>query len=250
MCESVNCGTNLLLSSHLCHWQLCELEQVIDLLMPQFTHLENGDKIEQTSSGCQEDETSLCKVLGAYPWHIGSLSKGLLSLLVQTSFLQAVYNFFPHLNIRRMIQNFLLSLDQNKTKQNKIGHMVAVAIALLTPGPASPIQVDFHPCSPGWVTVLQCQEPLWSRTCADGGTQDRAFLFSPHLLKLRMCFLISKNVKVKTEVKLFEDVLFFFFYFMLLELIAFQLSSPLAPSCGHSFMCTLYVFSENYPNCK
>lgn len=114
VCESVNCGINLLLSSRLCHWQLCELEQVMDLLMSQFTHLENGDKIEQTSSGCQEDETRLCKVLGAYPWHIGSLSKGLLSLLVQTSFLQAVYNFFPHLNIRRMIQNFLLSLDQKK----------------------------------------------------------------------------------------------------------------------------------------
>lgn len=116
-----------------------------------------------------------------------------------------------------------------------------MAIALPTRGPASPIQVDVHPCSPGWVTVLQCQEPLWGRTCADEDTQDRAFLFSPHLLELRMCFLISKNVKVKTEVKMFEDVLFFFFYFMLLELIVFQLSSPLAPSCGHSFMCTLYV---------
>lgn len=32
VCESVNCGTNFLLSSHLCHSQLCELEQVIDLL--------------------------------------------------------------------------------------------------------------------------------------------------------------------------------------------------------------------------
>ena len=42
--------------------------------------------------------------------------------------------------------------------------MVAVAIALPTPGPASPIQADFHPCSPGWVTVLQRQAPLWSRT--------------------------------------------------------------------------------------
>lgn len=42
--------------------------------------------------------------------------------------------------------------------------------------------------------------------------QDRAFLFSPHLLELRMCFLTSKNVKVKREVQMFEDVLFFFFY--------------------------------------
>lgn len=61
-----------------------------------------------------------------------------------------------------MIQIFLLSLDQKKKK--KSGHMVAVAIALPTPGPASPIQADFHPCSPGWVTVLQRQAPLWSRT--------------------------------------------------------------------------------------
>ena len=170
----------------------------------------------------------------------------MLSLLVQTSFLQAVCNFFPHLNIRRIIQIFLLSLDQKK-KKKKSGHMVAVAIALPTPGPASPIQADVHPCSPGWVTVLQCQEPLWGRTCADGDTQDRAFLFSPHLLELRMCFLISKNVKVKTEVKMFKDVLCFFFYFMLLELIAFQLSSPLAPSCGHSFTCTLYVLRWELP---
>ena len=49
-------------------------------------------------------------------------------------------------------------------------------------------------------------------TCADGDTQDTAFLFSPHLLELRMCFLISKNVKVKREVNMFKDVLFFFFY--------------------------------------
>lgn len=126
------------------------------------------------------------KYLEHIPWHTGSLHKGLLSLLVQTSFLQALYNFFRHLNIRRIIQIFLLSLDQKK-KKKKIWPYVAVAIALPTRGPASPIQVDVHPCSPGWVTVLQCQEPLWGRTCADEDTQTEHFC-SPHLLELRMCF--------------------------------------------------------------
>lgn len=65
-----------------------------------------------------------------------------------------------------------------------------------------------------WVKpqCFQGQEPLWSRTWADGHTQEWAFLLSPHLLKLNTFFFFKgrmpkfKERLVKTKSKYFHKI--------------------------------------------
>lgn len=53
MLESVISGTKFLGSSPMpAIYQLCDLGQVTDISVPQFTHLKSGDKIGLISSGC------------------------------------------------------------------------------------------------------------------------------------------------------------------------------------------------------
>ena len=116
----------------------------------------------------------------------------------------------------------------------------------------------------GGAQYLRCQEPLWSRTCADGDPQDWAFRLSPHLLKLRICFLICKNANIKYRsqrslnqiistrpvIKCPENVLFFSLSFILCSCISLCFSCPRLwphPVVIHS--CSLsMLFSENNPN--
>lgn len=72
-----------------------------------------------------------------------------------------------------------------------------VSMTVLTPGPASLIQVDVHLCSPVWGTVPSMPRIFMEQDLCWWGHQDWAFLLSPHLLKLTTYFLICKNANIK-----------------------------------------------------